>query len=232
MNYNKIASEYDHFERTAITLWKLGYPEVCKYLGKIKGKTILDYGCGSGVFSRFLHESGAKIIGVDVSQNMIKVAKYSKPSAIEYHPITSGEMDFLSAGTFDYVVSNFVLCTLPSRKEIKKILGELFRVLKKNGLFVFMNSNWDRSNGREFNSFRMEYCEDLLSGKMVKAIIKSNPPIVLNDYFWSVEDYFEMLEQSRFHIRDFSEPLAPGDEDHWLDEKNYPPYYIVSAMKS
>jgi ubiquinone/menaquinone biosynthesis C-methylase UbiE len=232
LNYNKIASEYDHFERSAITLWKVGYPEVCNYLGKIKGKTILDYGCGSGVFSRFLHKSGAKVTGVDVSENMIGIAKESKPAGIAYHRITSAKMDFLKEVVFDYVVSNFVLCTLPSRKEIKKVLDEIYRVLKENGLFVFMNSNWDRSNGKEFNSFRMELCEDLRSGKKVMAIIKSNPPIVLNDYFWSVEDYFEMLEQSGFHIRDFSEPLASGNEDHWLDEKNYPPYYIVSAIKT
>lgn len=232
MKYNDIAVQYDHFERTAVTLWKVGHPEVSKYLGKIRGKTILDYGCGTGVYSRFLHESGAKVTGVDVSENMIGVAKKSRPGGIAYHHITSAKMKFLEDASFDFVVSNFVLCTLSSRKELKKILDEIYRVLKPKGMFVFMNSNWDRSNGREFVSFKLEYRKDLRSGKKIKAIIKSDPPIILNDYFWSVEDYFDLLEQSGFHVRDFSEPLAKGNDVHWLDEKIFPPYYIVSAKKS
>ena len=69
------------------------------------------------------------------------------------------------------------------------ILDQIYRVLKKEGLFVFMNSNWDKSNGKDFISFKLEYCEDLVSGHPVTAIIKSDPPILLHDYFWSIEDY-------------------------------------------
>jgi len=49
----------------------VGYPVVLSQLGDVKGKAILDYGCGTGTFSRFLQSKGAIITGLDVSENMI-----------------------------------------------------------------------------------------------------------------------------------------------------------------
>jgi toxoflavin synthase len=228
-NYDAIANNYNEFEQTAITLWRLGYPVVTDLLGNINGKSVLDYGCGTGTFSRFLQSKGASVTGVDVSENMIEVAKTSSSDAIAYYPIFSGGLDFLAGNKFDFVVSNFVLCTVPSRQEISMILDQIYRVLKKKGLFVFMNSNWDKSNGKEFISFKLDFCEDLVSGHPITAIIKSDPPILLHDYFWSIEDYRKMLLKSGFRINVLREDIADSDDVAWLEEKNYPPYYVISA---
>ena len=230
-NYDKIANNYNEFEQNAITLWRLGYPVVTDLLGDITGKSVLDYGCGTGTFSRFLQSKGASVTGVDVSENMIEVAKSNSSDKIAYYPISSGGLDFIPDNMFDFVVSNFVLCTVPSRREISMILDQIYRVLKKGGLFVFMNSNWDKSNGKEFISFKLEYCNDLVSGHPVIAIIKSDPPIMLHDYFWSIEDYRKMLQESGFRINFLKEEIAKSDKVSWLDEIEYPPYYAISAGK-
>jgi ubiquinone/menaquinone biosynthesis C-methylase UbiE len=230
-NYNAIADNYDEFEQHAITLWRLGYPVVTDLLGEIAGKQVLDYGCGTGTFSRLLESKGAHVTGVDVSENMIGVAKKKGPDTIAYHTIPSGGLDFLADNKFDFVVSNFVLCTVPSRKDISLILDQVYCVMKKGGLFLFMNSNWDKSNGKEFISFKLDYCKELLSGHPITAVIKSDPPILLHDYFWSKEDYFSMLSKSGFKIVDLKEVLAKSMDVGWLDEKDFPPYYVVSAEK-
>ncbi|MFZ3198800.1 MAG: methyltransferase domain-containing protein, partial [Bacillus mycoides] len=42
----------------------------------LKGKSVLDLGCGDGHFSKYCIENGAKnVIGVDISKNMIERAK-------------------------------------------------------------------------------------------------------------------------------------------------------------
>lgn len=230
-NYDAIANNYNEFEQNAITLWRLGYPVVTDLLGNINGKSVLDYGCGTGTFSRFLHSEGAFVTGVDVSENMIEVAKSNSPDTIAYFPISSGALDFLADNSFDFVVSNFVLCTVPSRGEISMILDQIYRVLKKEGLFVFINSNWDKSNGKEFISFKLDFCEDLASGHPVTAIIKSDPPILLHDYFWSIEDYRKMLLKSGFRIHFLREEIVKSDDVRWLDEREFPPYYVISAGK-
>ncbi len=230
-NYDAIADNYNEFEQTAITLWRLGYPVVKDFLGDIKGKSVLDYGCGTGTFSRFLQSNGAIVTGVDVSDNMIEVAKKSSSDAIAFHSISSGDLDFLADNKFDFVVSNFVLCTVSSLLEISLILNQIYRVLKKTGRFVFMNSNWDKSNGREFISFKLDYCNDLVSGNPVTATIKSKPSIVLHDFFWSIRDYKGMLKESGFRILDLKEMTADSDVIDWLDEREFPPYYVISARK-
>jgi ubiquinone/menaquinone biosynthesis C-methylase UbiE len=230
-NYAAIANNYDEFEQTAITLWRLGYPVVEDILGDIKGKSVLDYGCGTGTFSRVLQSKGAVVMGVDVSEHMLGVAKRISPDTITYYSIPSGGLDFPADNIFDFVVSNFVLCTIPSREEILKILHQIHRVLKQDGSFIFMNSNWDKSNGREFVSFKLDHCKNLISGCPITAIIKSDPPISLCDYFWSIDDYRKMLMEAGFEIKSFREEIAKSVDVPWLDEREFPPYYVISAGK-
>jgi ubiquinone/menaquinone biosynthesis C-methylase UbiE len=230
-NYDAIADNYNEFEQNAITLWRLGYPVVKDLLGDVKGKSVLDYGCGTGTFSRFLQSNGAIVTGVDVSENMIEVAKKGCSDTISYYSILSGDLDFLADNKFDLVVSNFVLCTVPSRQEISIILDQIYRVLKQTGRFVFMNSNWDNSNGKEFVSFKLDFCKNLDSGNPVTATIKSKPPIILHDFFWSISDYKGMLKESGFRVLDLKEMTADSDDIDWLDERKYPPYYVIGAGK-
>src|SRR5574344_44882 len=55
-------------------------------LPQLKGKTIIDLGCGYGDMSRFYVDNGAKsVLGIDLSQNMIKLAnEKNKLPNIEY----------------------------------------------------------------------------------------------------------------------------------------------------
>ena len=77
----------------------------------------------------------------------------------------------------------------------------------------------------------MDYCANLSSGKAVTAVIKTEPPIDLKDYYWSQEDYCALLEKSGFKNFRISEPVATGNKFPWIDEKLYPPYFIIEAKK-
>ena len=232
MDYNPIARKYDIYEKEATTLWLLGYPFVIKYLEPVTNKQILDYGCGSGIFSRYLRDNGSRVTGVDVSETMIKVARLNDPENISYHGISSGEVGFLPDRSFDHVVSNFVLCTIPSIHEIRKIIKEIHRVLKKNGLFIIMNSNWERSNGKEFISYKLEYCKNLLPGQRINAMLKTDPPIIFEDYFWPRKDYIQSLLDFGFSIQAIEEPIAENNQAPWVDEVTHPPFIIIVAKKN
>ena len=209
-----------------------GYPFVIKYLHPLMNKHILDYGCGSGIFSRYLSDKGAIVTGVDVSETMIEVARKNDPEIMRYHGISSGDIGFLADSSFDHAVSNFVLCTIPTLQEILKIIKEIHRVLKKNGLFIIMNSNWERSNGREFISYKLEYCNNLLPGQRINAVLKTDPPIIFEDYFWSRENYTQLLQDCGFSIQTIEEPMARLDQAPWMDEVTHPPFIIIVAKKN
>ena len=68
------------------------------------GARILDAGCGTGVLSRMLDERGAEVVGVDISEKLIEVAKNrsSLNKNIEYF---AGDMKEQSFGNFDYIIA-------------------------------------------------------------------------------------------------------------------------------
>jgi ubiquinone/menaquinone biosynthesis C-methylase UbiE len=231
MDYSPIAGNYDRMESDAKTLWLLGYATVVQLISPLDNKKILDYGCGTGVFCRLLREKGSDVTGVDLSKGMIDVAKKNSPDGIDYCRVKSGDLGRFRERSFDHAVSNFVFCEVPAKTMIRKIVKEVFRVLKDNGLFVLMNSNWEKSNGREFVSFRLEYCDNLVSGCRIRAITKSEPPIIFEDYFRSKEEYCSLLEEAGLTIESTGEPLAAGNEPFWLDEREYPPFFIIAGRK-
>ncbi|MES2471178.1 MAG: class I SAM-dependent methyltransferase [Patescibacteria group bacterium] len=58
---------------------------VVDMLGDVKGKKILDLGCGNGKVARMLYRKGAHVVGVDAVEDQINIAIENSPSHIEYH---------------------------------------------------------------------------------------------------------------------------------------------------
>jgi SAM-dependent methyltransferase len=56
-------------------------PKVFELLGDLNGKIIADLGCGEGYCSRnFIEQGASRVIGVDISEEMVAAAKKSIPS--------------------------------------------------------------------------------------------------------------------------------------------------------
>lgn len=72
-SYNKIAEEYVQKHGYGEQLSKLSLKKFLKFL-PIKAK-VLDVGCGGGQDSKFLADNGCSVLGIDVSKEMIKLAK-------------------------------------------------------------------------------------------------------------------------------------------------------------
>jgi methylase of polypeptide subunit release factors len=66
----------------------------------------------------------------------------------------------------------------------------------------------------------------------VTTILKGNPPIDIPDYYWSKDDYLEMLKEVGFRNPEILEPLAPNDGREWKDEKEFPPFLIIKSRKT
>ena len=70
----------------------------------LKGTRILDAGCGTGVLSRMLDERGAEVVGVDISDKLIDVAK-NRSAAYKNIEYFAGDMKEQSFGNFDYIIA-------------------------------------------------------------------------------------------------------------------------------
>ena len=77
-------------------------PIILQILGDVKGKLILDAGCGDGYLSRKLARLGASITAVDLSEKMLDFAieeQKKVPLNICYHHASCSSLSFLSSKT-------------------------------------------------------------------------------------------------------------------------------------
>lgn len=110
---------------------------ILEKLGDIKGKRILELGCGAGEASVYFAKKGANVVATDISTKMLQVVQ----KVAEKHNVSvstkktnSHKIDF-DDEIFDIVYAGNLL----HHVDIEKTLVEVYRVLKKSGVFV----SWD-----------------------------------------------------------------------------------------
>ena len=128
--WNSVAEEWnrnmqngDWFQRHII------YPEILRILLDVRGKEILDAGCGNGHLCRFLSAHGAEMLGIDNSQEMVvKCRENSTVAAFEHMDITASDLPY--ENRFDVVIFNN---SMQDMKEYQKGLVSAYRLLKAGG---------------------------------------------------------------------------------------------------
>jgi ubiquinone/menaquinone biosynthesis C-methylase UbiE len=101
------------------------------------GMTVLELGCGTGYFTRELARSGADIIAIDVSPDLLEIARANSPAPNVHYQIQNAYALSYSDAAFDSVVGSSVLHHL----DIEEALREIYRVLKPGGTICFTEPN-------------------------------------------------------------------------------------------
>jgi len=143
----------------------------------LEGATVLDLGCGSGrdvyFLSRLVGEHG-KVIGVDMTEEQLKVARSHQDFHAEKYGYAKSNVEFLQgdiekladlnipANSVDVIVSNCVI-NLASDKEA--VLNEAFNLLKPGGEMYFSDVYADRRIPLALQQDKVLYGE-CLSGAM------------------------------------------------------------------
>jgi ubiquinone/menaquinone biosynthesis C-methylase UbiE len=102
---------------------------VLAWLDAQSGEYILDLGCGDGQLTQRIQSSGARVLGVDASPQMVEAAR---ARGIEAEQANAEQLPFRDA-TFDAVFSNAALHWV---REQDAMLAHVHRVLKPGGRFV------------------------------------------------------------------------------------------------
>jgi len=101
------------------------------------GMTILELGCGTGSFTGELARSGADVIAIDVSPELLEIARANWSAPNVRYEIQNAYVLTYSDATFDSIVGSSVLHHL----EIEEALREIYRVLKPGGTIYFTEPN-------------------------------------------------------------------------------------------
>lgn len=114
--------------------------KIIQLIGNVKGKNILDVGCGTGRYTVTLAKKGAEVHGIDISKGMLRVArKKSKRLGIKYRIVSMLKIPYRN-NVFDIVISNLALDHV---KNYKKALSEMLRVCNPKGKIVISTMHPD-----------------------------------------------------------------------------------------
>ncbi len=110
-------------------------PATLSLLPDVAGLSVLDAGCGPGVYSEWLVQHGAHVVAVDASARMLGYAKARVGSGVQFHQADlEGDVAFLQDGSFDVVLAPLVMDYLA---DWHSVFQRFHRVLKQDGLFIF-----------------------------------------------------------------------------------------------
>jgi ubiquinone/menaquinone biosynthesis C-methylase UbiE len=131
-----------------------------EHLGELRGRRVLDVGCGKGRFARIFHEEepAAELWGLDISEEMLRFV----PEGIHTRAGSMTELPF-EAGFFD---AAYATESLEHAVEIDKAVAEICRVVKPGGRIAIIDKNaeqWGRLQTPEWEKwFTRKELEGLL----------------------------------------------------------------------
>ncbi|WP_045878765.1 class I SAM-dependent methyltransferase [Pseudofrankia sp. DC12] len=143
-------------DEAAVSAYNAHYdrPAVLGLLGDVTGLTVLDAGCGPGLYATELLRGGAHVIGCDASTDMIALAhrRLGPGPVLRQHDLNR-PLDWLPDASADLALLALVIHYLDNRAGA---LREIYRVLRPGGALVISTSHptadWQASDGGYFDA--------------------------------------------------------------------------------
>lgn len=185
-----------------------------------KGKVILDAGCGSGWKSLLLAEAnpGAKIVGVDISEESVKLAQqrlqYHGVEDAEFHVLLLEELPKLGI-EFDYINCDDVLYLLP---DAVAGLQAMKSVLKSDGIIrANLHSSLQRTHFyRAQNLFKYMGLMDNNPEEMEIGVVRETMKALKDDVRIKSQTWSQKCETENDVI--LANHLLVGDKGYTIPE--------------
>jgi len=174
---------------------------VYSLLTPVTNKKILSIGCGEGTECVLFAENGAKVVGIDSSNELITLAKkkYSK-SGIDFLVMDYEETSFEDM-TFDGIIS---IMSIMYKADMTKVLFELKRILKPHGTMIVVVPHPVRKMIKYAN---FDYFASGVHDETWEDVTRYN-------YYRTLEEYFRLIKESGLHIEKLLEPKPQLDEPY------------------
>lgn len=105
--------------------------------GLAPGMRVLELGCGTGIFTQHFAATGASVVAIDVSPNLLNLGEARRIGGDVRFQIDDAECLSFEGGSFDAVVGSSILHHL----DTEAALPEIRRVLKPGGRIAFAEPN-------------------------------------------------------------------------------------------
>lgn len=198
------------------------------------GKKAVDFGCGTGRSTRFLKKLGYDVTGIDISQDMLNIAKNLDKSG-DYQIVSNSQYSHLGLNKYDLIQSIFTFDNIPGWENRTNILKGLRDLLKMTGKIVCLDSTpelyineWASFSTKDFPENWTAKTGDIVRDIMLD--VEDRRPV--EDIFWTVEDYHILFEKAGLILEATYKPLGLSDEPYsWISETTNAPWMIFVLSK-
>jgi SAM-dependent methyltransferase len=213
----------------------LAYRDLPDIISKhVTGNHAIDFGCGTGRSSRFLKQLGFDVIGIDISKDMLEIARNLDLSG-DYQLVLNGKYDHLGLNQFDLVQSIFTFDNIPGWTNRTNILKGLRDLMKPTGKMICLDSTpelyvneWASFTTKNFPENWTAKTGDIIHDIMLD--VEDRRPV--KDIFWSMEDYNKLFNLAGLKIELTYKPLGYNNEPFdWKSEKEIAPWMIFILNK-
>lgn len=201
----------------------------------VLGKNAVDFGCGTGRSTRFLKAMGFNVTGIDISRDMLNIAKELDKSG-DYQLVTNGNYSHLGLNKYDLVQSIFTFDNIPGWETRTGILTGLRDLLNPDGKIICLDSTpelycneWASFSTKDFPKNLTARTGDIVFDIMLD--VEDRRPV--EDIFWTVEDYQILFDKAGLVLDATYKPLGHKDEPYnWISETRIAPWMIFVLSKT
>ena len=202
----------------------------------VQGKRALDFGCGAGRSSRFLRRLGFDAVGLDISEEMVRLARQADPSG-DYRLTAEGDFSSLAKDSYDLVFSAFTFDNIPTREKKVAIFRGLRELLAPEGRIVSVVSSpeiylheWVSFSTHDFVARnRLAQSGDVV--RIINTAIADARPV--EDILWKEDAYREVYAVAELEVVAVHKPLGREDEAiAWVNEGRIAPWTIYVLRRA
>jgi SAM-dependent methyltransferase len=202
-----------------------------RLLGDLKGKRVLELGCGGAQCSIAFAKQGATAIGIDYSAEMLAFAKRlceREEVKVELRHGDLADLAFLRADSIDLVFSAYAFGYV---EDLNRVFRQVHRVLKVGAPLVFSlpHPAYDMINddGEPALLIRRPYFDR-------SPIDYSWNGIPFTDYHHTVSDLFTSLHRTSYRVDTLLEPEPKEDgpkSQFWRNAFRYVPRTLIMRAR-
>jgi SAM-dependent methyltransferase len=194
--------------------------------GVLPGAELLDAGCGTGRYAWELARRGYRVHGVDLSPELLDIARQSGSDRIGTASFAVGNMLRMPSRRYDAILSRGVLNDFVEDADRHAVFSSLARALRPAGVLVFDVREWEASAARKRQEpvfrKRVESERGLLTFTSVTALDVEHRSLVVSERHTLVQDGQEHASDFVFVMRCWTrEELAETFSSHGFDRIAY-----------
>jgi ubiquinone/menaquinone biosynthesis C-methylase UbiE len=208
-NKNAEARHMQISSKTDISYHRILIPTIMRLIGDITNKRVIDVGCGSGYLTAKLAGKSSYALGVDPSEEMIKIAEREYGNFPQVKFFNKSIEDFskhYSDVPFDVAVSNMSLITIPNLDEALKAISSV--LLTKGILAINITHPCFYNQYRKYESARtfQYHIPHAQKGSFIISNDSRGLPSSTTHFHRPLQEYFRSLRAASFTVDELVEP--------------------------